>query len=84
MEDVCLYDFVADYVKSGEDKNGKTVYRKLGGSLLPNHKGLNPNKENEESYFYCLMLLFVPFSNEGDLVEEGECQASLQKTHEGQ
>ena len=55
MEDVCLYDFVTDYIKIGVDKNGKTVYQKLGNSLLPNHKLFNPNKENErESYIpYC-------------------------------
>ena len=29
MEDVCLYDFVANYVKCGIDEDGKTKYRKL-------------------------------------------------------
>ena len=73
MEDVCLYDFVADYVKSGVDKDGKVVYRTLGKSVLPNHKLYNPNRENErESYFYSLLLLFVPFRNEGDLINDGE------------
>ena len=70
MEDVCLYDFVADYAKCGVDKDGKTKYRK---SVLPNHKLYNPNKENEkESYYYSLLLLFVPFRNEMDLVKEEE------------
>ena len=27
MEDVCLYGFVADYVKTGVDKDGNTTYR---------------------------------------------------------
>ena len=45
MEDVCLYDFVADYVKSGVDKDGKVIYCKLGKSVLPNHKLYNPNGE---------------------------------------
>ena len=73
MEDVCLYDFVASYVKCGIDKDGNVVYRELNKSVLPNHKMYNPNKENErESYFYSLLLLFVPFRNEEDLTEDGE------------
>ena len=71
MEDVCLYDFVADYVKSGIDKDGKTQYHKLNKSVVPNHKLYNPNKDNEkENFYYSLLLLFVPFRNEGDLMEE--------------
>ena len=73
MEDVCLYDFVANYVKCGIDKDGKTKYRKLSKSTLPNHKLFNPKKEDKkESYFYSLLLLFVPFRNEDELTEEGE------------
>ena len=73
MEDVCLYDFVANYVKCGVDKNGKTKYRRLNKSVLPNRRLYNPSKENErENYFYSLLLLFVPFHNETDLTEEGE------------
>ena len=73
MEDVCLYDFVVNYAKCGIDKDGNVVYRKLNKSVLPNHKSYNPNKENErESYFYSLLLLFVPFRNEEDLTEDGE------------
>ena len=73
MEDVCLYDFVANYVKCGIDEYGKTKYRKLNKSVLPNHKLFNPKKEDEkESYFYSLLLLFVPFRNEDELTEEGE------------
>ena len=52
MEDVCLYDFVANYVKCGIDKDGKTKYGKLSKSALPNHRLFNPKKEDEkESYF---------------------------------
>ena len=44
-----------------------------GKSVLPNHKLYNPHKENEkESYYYTLLLLFVPFRTEMDLVKEGE------------
>ena len=67
MEDVRLYDFVADYVKTGVDKHGNTTYHRLTKSVLPNHKLYNPTKEDEkENYYYSLLLLFVPFRNESD------------------
>ena len=70
MEYVCLYDFVANYVKCGVDK---TKYRRLNKSVLPNHRLYSPSKESErENYFYSLLLLFVPFRNETDLTEEEE------------
>ena len=73
LEDVCLYDSVAEYKKAGVDNDGNPVYSMLTKPILPNHKMFNPAKENErESYFYSLLLLFVPFRNEADLVEEGE------------
>ena len=82
MEDVCLYDFVADYVKTGVDKDGNTTYRRLTKSVLPNHKLYNPNKEDEkENYYYSLLLLFVPFHNESDLIEEGESAEDAFQQH---
>ena len=38
MEEVCLYDFVVDYVKCGVDRDGNIVCRKLNKSVLPNHR----------------------------------------------
>ena len=33
----------------------------------------NPSRENErENYYYSLLLFFVPFCNEGELIEKGE------------
>ena len=62
MEDVCLYDFVADCAKCAVGQDGKTKYCRLNKSVLPNHKLYNPHKENEkEGYYYSLLLLFVPF-----------------------
>ena len=82
MENVCLYDFVANYVKCGVDKHGKTVYRRLTKSVLPNHKLYNPNKDNErESYFYSLLLLFVPFRNEDNLSDETESYENAFRRH---
>ena len=82
MEDVCLYDFVAEYTKCGLDKDGKAVYRKLCKPVLPNHKIYNPNKDDErKSYYYSLLLLFVPFRTEGNLIEDGENAESAFNRH---
>ena len=69
LEDVCLYDFVRWYVHSETDCHGNRKYRKLNKPRLPNHKIYDPSKEDQqEDYYYCLLLLFVPFRNEGDLL----------------
>ena len=73
MDDVCLYDFVANYDKCGVDKNGQTQYRHFNKGILPNHKLYDPRKEKvEESYYYSPLLIFVPFRKECELTEEGE------------
>ena len=64
---LCLYDFVVNYVFNGLDKNGKRSYRKLDKPRLPNFKLFDPQKEEQrDSYFYAIILLFVPFTNEDD------------------
>eukprot|EP00731_Ephydatia_muelleri_P003461 Em0001g3461a len=61
------------YKYCGTDKDGSRVYQKLQKPLLPNHKLFDPSNENQrEDYFYSLMLLFIPFRNECDLMKEGE------------
>ena len=73
LEDVCLYNFVAEYKKAGVDDDGNSVYCMFTKPILPNHKMFDLAKENErESYFYSLLLLFVPFCNKADLVEKRE------------
>ena len=73
MEKVCLYDFVQEYDRCGEDKEGVPVYKKRSKPYLPNHRLYDPNKEGQrEDYFYSLLLLFVPFRSEAELVKEGE------------
>ena len=50
--------------------------------ILPNHRVYDPAKENErENYYYSLLLLFIPFRNEADLIEEGETAKSAFKRH---
>ena len=75
MKDMCLYDFVANYIKCGVDKDGNVVYHELNKSVLPNHKSYNPNKENErESYSYsCLS----PFATKGTSLKMGRMLSML-------
>ena len=73
MENICLYDFVAEYAKDGVREDGNTKYRLLNKPVLPNHKIYNPSREEErESYYYSLLCLFVPFRNKEDLSGNGE------------
>ena len=73
MEDVCLYDFVANYDWQHRDDDGNRKYTKLKKPRLPNHKLFDPHKENQrEDYFYSLILLFVPFRDESSLLLENE------------
>ena len=69
MENVCLYDLVKDFDRSGIDSKGQHTYRKLTKPHLPKHKLYDPSRENErEDYYYSLLLLFVPFRSEADLM----------------
>ena len=52
LEDVSLYDFVANY---GLDKHGKRQYRKLTKPKLPNHKLFDPENENQSKSFSTLL-----------------------------
>ena len=79
LENVCLYDFVTHYKYDGTDINGERKYRKLTKPVLPNHKIFNPLKEEQrESYYYSLMILFVPFRNEAGLILDGETVEAFQ------
>ena len=73
MEDVCLYDFVSKYDYAGKDEDGARKYKLLKKPRLPNHKIFNPEKEDQkEAYYYSLLLLFVPFREESELLEDDE------------
>ena len=72
MEDVCLYDFVANYDFNSMNRRGERNYKKLKKPRLPNHKIFDPTKENEcKDYYYSLLLLFVPFREEQSLLQDG-------------
>ena len=73
LEDVCLYDFVANYDWQGLDDQGRRKYRKLMKPRLPNHKHFDPENESQrEDYYYSLVLLFSPFRDENNLLLENE------------
>ena len=73
LEDVCLYDFVANYDWQGKDRQGRRTYKKLTKPKLPNHKLFDPENENQrENYYYSLVLLFSPFRDESSLLLENE------------
>ena len=70
---VCLYDFVKWYRSGDNDAEGRRQYVRAGKPKIPNHRIYDPNKPDErEAYFYSLLLLFVPFTDESELVGDGQ------------
>ena len=58
-----------DYDGVGVDDDDQYMYSKLTKPHLSIHKLLDPEKETQwEDYFYSLLLLFVPFRQEADLL----------------
>lgn len=77
MDDICICDFVANYDWQDRDIVHRK-YAKLKKSPLPNYKLFDLRKENQgENYFYSLILLFVPFRDEGSLLLENEMSGGL-------
>ena len=55
LEDLCLYDFVANYNFYGRDAEGNRKYSRLTKRRLVNHKIFDPDKENQrQAYYYSL------------------------------
>ena len=82
MEDVCLYDLVRDYDRVGVDDDDQYTYSKLTKPHLPDHKLFDPEKETQrEDYFYSLLLLFVPFHREADLLRPDETAEEAFQRH---
>ena len=70
---VCLYDFVKWYRRGDNDAEGRRQYVRAGKPKIPNHRIYDPNKPDErEAYFYSLLLLFMPFTDESELVGDGQ------------
>ena len=73
LRDVCLYDCVKWYHKGDLDKDGVRQYIRAEKPKIVNHRIYDPNKpEEREAYYYSLLLLFVPFTNEVDLIGEDQ------------
>ena len=74
LTDMSLYNFVAWIDWTHRDKQGKKDYGRLNKPRLPNHKAFNQEKEEqrEDYYYYSLILLFIPFRDEGDLLLPNE------------
>ena len=73
LEDVCLYDFVANYKWSHKPGSNVTFCEQRGKPVIPNHKVFNPNNDDQrEDYYYALVVLFQPFRDENELIETNE------------
>ena len=73
LSHVCLYDFVKWYRRGDDDAEGRRQYVRAGKPKVVNHRLYDPNKLDErEAYFYSLLLLFVPFTDESKLVGDGQ------------
>ena len=58
---------------TSRDKEGGRKYRRLNKPRLPNHKLFHREKEEQrEDYYYSLILLFIPYRDEGYLLLPNE------------
>ena len=73
LENLCLYDCVANYNWYKKDSKGKRTWPMLKKKRLVNHNIFDPQKEHDrEDYYYSLVLLFMPFRDEASLLLENE------------
>uniref|UniRef100_A0A1X7VW69 Uncharacterized protein n=1 Tax=Amphimedon queenslandica TaxID=400682 RepID=A0A1X7VW69_AMPQE len=82
MEDVSLYEFVANFKFDRIGKNCEREYKLQSKPALPNHRKFNPMQEAErDDFYYSLIFLFVPFRDESTLVMEGETMEEAFRHH---
>ena len=73
LSTMCLYDFAKHIDWYDKDDKGAKTYRRLTKPRVVSHPVFDLNrKEQEEDYYYCLILLFTPFTDESDLLLPGE------------
>ena len=82
MEDVSLYEFVANYKFDKIGKDGEREYKPRSKPVLANHRTFNPMKETErDDFYYSLIFSFVPFRDESTLIMEGETMEEAFRRH---
>uniref|UniRef100_A0A1X7VFD1 Uncharacterized protein n=1 Tax=Amphimedon queenslandica TaxID=400682 RepID=A0A1X7VFD1_AMPQE len=82
MEDVCLYEFVANYKFDIIGEIGEREYKLRSKPVLSNHRKFNPMQEAErDDFYYSLIFLFVPFRDETTLVMERETMEEVFRRH---
>ena len=78
MEDVSLYEFVANYKFH---KIGKDGERPRSKPVLPNYRKLILTETERNDFYYSLIFLFVPFRDESTLVMEGQTMEEAFRRH---
>ena len=61
MEDVCLYEFVANYKFDKIGKDGEREYKPRSKPVLPNHRKFNPMKETERRFLLFANIFICAF-----------------------
>ena len=73
LSSMCLHDFAKYTDWYHRDEKVYKTYRRLAKPRVVNHPVYDPNrKEQEEDYYYCVVLLFVSYTDESDLLLPGE------------
>ena len=71
LESVCLHEYVSAFNRV--KRLGVTMTVPRNKRVLVDHIVYNPDKEEQkDSYYYSLLLLFVPFRKESDLVPQSQ------------
>ena len=80
LESVCLHEYVAAYERKKCSGVMSTVPRNK--RVLVDYIVYNPSKEDQkDAYYYSLLLLFVAFRKESELVPEGETPETAFNVH---
>ena len=86
LNDMCLYDFVKHIDWNHKNHKNEKTFRRLHKPRVPNHPLFDPERPDQtDDYYYSLVLLFVPFRDEGELLlpDETPEQAFHRHKNEG-
>ena len=69
LNDMCLYDFVKHIDWNHKNHKNEKTFRRLQKPRDPNHPQFDPERPDQtEDYYYSLVLTFVPFRDECELL----------------